>query len=650
MKKVLVGVLAVIGALAILCVFMVAALAVLAALGGPSTSVPGRVILEVDFEAGVIEAIPNDPFARIMLDENIVVRDVVDALDRAVDDDRVTGVIARIGGGGVGLAHTQEIRDALERFRASGKPTVAWAETFGEFSAGNIGYYLATAFDEVYMQPSGDIGLTGLVFETMFMRGTLDKLDVEPAFDQRYEYKNAVNTYTHTEYTDPHREAMQSLIDSAFDQIVRGIADRRGMDVEDVRNLVDQGPFLGDEAIEQGLVDGLEYRDGAYERVLELAGKRSEFLFLETYVERAGRPNSRKGTTVALIHGTGGVMRGPGGFSPIDGSIYMGSDSVTRNFRAAIDNDRVEAIVFRVGQPRRFLRGLGYDLARDRACARGRQAGDRIDGQHGRLRRLLRCDAGGQDRRAARYADRVDRRLRRQDGDARAVRQAGHELRLGPRRRELRAVEPQQTLRRRRARTLAGQPRPHLSRLHAEGRRRPRHGTRRRARDCQGPRVDRRAGLRERARRCPGWHGRGPEPGARGARAGAGRSDPAALVPRRADRVRAAVQAGAREQRGRGAPGRGRRGPDDPAAHGGAAPTRSGGSAAGPGDARDSPFRGALVAGPGTPRFSAAEASYDLRSARPRNPTGDRCKARGAFVHSPTSRADADVRIGKRLM
>ena len=138
MKKVVIGILAVFGLFTILAVLGIGVLGMLSMLGRPG--VPGSVILEVDFERGTIEAMPDDPVAEVMLKGALPIRDVIDALDKAATDRRVKALVARIGAGGMGMAHTQEIRDAVARFRASGKPAVAWAETFGEFAPGNGGF------------------------------------------------------------------------------------------------------------------------------------------------------------------------------------------------------------------------------------------------------------------------------------------------------------------------------------------------------------------------------------------------------------------------------------------------------------------------------------------------------------------------------
>ncbi|MBZ5640401.1 MAG: signal peptide peptidase SppA [Acidobacteriia bacterium] len=348
MRRILLGVLATIGGLALL--FCLVALVIGLVSWAGKGGVPSKTVLEADFEQEFVEYVPEDPVARAILGKTPVVRDVVEALERAADDDRVVAFVAKIGGGGPGLAQAQEIRDAVLAFRAKGKRAVAWSETFGEFGPGNVGYYLATAFDEIDLQPSGDVGLTGLMAESPFLRGTLDKLGVVPRMDHRKEFKNAMNVFTETKYTDAHREATDKLIQSMFGQMVAGIAKGRKLSETEVRALFDRGPFLGKEAKDAKLVDALAYRDEVVAKEKERAGARAKLLYLSTYLDRAGRPHE-SGTTVALIYGVGGVGRGESGYSPLFGGASMGSDTVTAAFRAAIEDKDVKAILFRVDSP-----------------------------------------------------------------------------------------------------------------------------------------------------------------------------------------------------------------------------------------------------------------------------------------------------------
>jgi len=310
--------------------------------------VPGRVILEADFEQGMIESVPDDGIARVLMTKKMRLRDVVETLQKASQDDRVKGLVARVGRSSVRLAQVQEMRDAVIAFRASGKPAIAYAETFGEAGPGNSSYYLATAFDTVYLQPSGDVGLTGLIYEQPFMRGTLDKLGIVPRIDGRKEYKSFRYLFTERRYLPPHREAITRVMESQFSQIVKGISVARKLTEEQVRSLVDDGPFLGKQAVDTKLVDGLEYRDEVYEKIKERAGKKAEVLPLETYRKRTGSPYE-KGTTIALIYGVGGIMRGKSGYNPASGEVLMGSDTITEAFRAeeGCELPLAETMVFR---------------------------------------------------------------------------------------------------------------------------------------------------------------------------------------------------------------------------------------------------------------------------------------------------------------
>ena len=334
-------------------------------------SVPSKTILELSLQSQMIEDAPDSAVAKYMLSDRPRVRDIVDALDRGANDDRVSGVVATMSAVPMGMAEAQEIRDAVFRFRAKKKFAIAYAETFGEFGPGNGAYYVATAFDQIYLQPSGDVGLTGLLIETQFLKGTLDKLGVKFHGDHRYEYKNAFNIYTETQYTAAHKEANSKVMNSWFGQMKSGICEARHIDPAQFEALVDKGPFLGKEALDAKLVDGMAYRDEVYAKARDKAGSGAELLYAGEYLYRAGRPHD-SGKTVALIYGVGQVMRGKSDFSPVNGSVTMGSETVAGAFRSAIDDKDVKAILFRVDSP-----GGSY-VASDtiyREVLRARQAG-----------------------------------------------------------------------------------------------------------------------------------------------------------------------------------------------------------------------------------------------------------------------------------
>jgi protease-4 len=267
-------------------------------------------------------------------------------LHEAAEDPQVVGLIARVGGK-LPWAAMQELRIGVEAFA---KPKIAWAETFGEGTGDMAGYVLATAFDEIWLQPGGELGLLGVAAETTFLRGVLDKLGLEPQLEQRYEYKNAADRIMRTEFTDAHREATDRLAASIFDDAVATIASARGMDEARVRELVDTGPRIGVEAHEAGLVDQLGYRDQVYAAARQKAGRDAELLFADRWKprRRPSLPKRHKGH-VALVRAHGGIVTGRSRRGPMGQQV--GSDSISAALRAAIADDHARAVVLHIDSP-----------------------------------------------------------------------------------------------------------------------------------------------------------------------------------------------------------------------------------------------------------------------------------------------------------
>src|ERR1700733_3055366 len=190
------------------------------------------LILELDLTEGITEEPPADPVSAVLTMRRSRLADLLEGLRRARNDQRVKALVVKLGGRPIGLATVQEIRRAVEEFRDAGKLTVGWAETFGEFSAGNVPYYLATAFDTIYLQPSGDLGLTGIAMERVYLRDALDKLGAQFQVAKRYEYKSAAEQVTERGFSAPAREETERLTASVTEQLADAIAERRKLSRE----------------------------------------------------------------------------------------------------------------------------------------------------------------------------------------------------------------------------------------------------------------------------------------------------------------------------------------------------------------------------------------------------------------------------------
>lgn len=349
--------------------------------------VPAGVILELDLQTVPAETAGFDPVVFITGGGRpLLLADAVAAIHRAADDDRVAGLIARVQFSAAPAGPVQELREAIAAFTAR-KPSVAWAETY----PGTLAYYLASAFTEVWLQPSGTVGLVGFATNALFLRDALDKAGIEAQFITRGEYKSAVNVFTQDHYTDAHREADSRLIESLHTQVWQAIADSRGIDVAAVDELANRAPLLRDDAVTGHLVDRIGFRDEAYSRIAELAGVEGispetgdgdsedgpPRLFLSRYAQ-AGRGGpampslpGRKKPKIAVVTVAGAIVNGRGGpnLAPL-GRPSAGADTIAAALRRAGADTGITAVVLRVDSPGGSVTGsetIWREVARLRA-------------------------------------------------------------------------------------------------------------------------------------------------------------------------------------------------------------------------------------------------------------------------------------------
>jgi protease-4 len=326
--------------------------------------VPNGCVLELDLRSMPPETTGFDPLAIITGGgRGIALRDMVAAIYRAAEDPRIAGLIARVQLASSSPAAVQELREAIAAFSAV-KPAVAWAETY----PGTLSYYLASAFSEVWMQPSGTVGLIGFANNATFLRDALDKAGIEAQFVARGEYKSAVSRFTDYGFTEAHREAVTRMLESLQEQVWRGIAESRKLDAGALDELADRAPLLRDDAVASGLLDRIGFRDEAYARIAELIGAQGDSeedapprLYLARYAGASRQrlappvpsvPGRRSKPTLAVVTVDGMIVDGRGGpqFLPI-GTPTAGGDTIAAALRAAAADDSVSAIVVRVDSP-----------------------------------------------------------------------------------------------------------------------------------------------------------------------------------------------------------------------------------------------------------------------------------------------------------
>ena len=325
--------------------------------------VPDGCILELDLQSAPPETAGFDPMALLSgAGRPLLLREAVSALHRAAEDPRVAGLIARVQIDAAPPGPVQELREAIVAFTAK-KPSLAWAETY----PGTLSYYLASAFGEVWMQPSGSVGLVGFATSALFLRDALDKLGVEAQFVARGEYKSAANLFTQNHYTEAHREADTALVNGLRGQVWAAVAASRGIDISTLDGLADRAPLLRDDAVTAGLVDRIGFRDEAYARIAEKVG--AEGISPETgdadgedapprlYLSRYARakkpavPTLKNRPRLAVVTVAGPIVGGKGGRQTPIGGSNAGGDTIAAALRQAVSDDDIAAIVLRVDSP-----------------------------------------------------------------------------------------------------------------------------------------------------------------------------------------------------------------------------------------------------------------------------------------------------------
>jgi len=274
------------------------------------------------------------------------VRSVTDSLRKAKVDDRISGVILKPQiGPRVLWGKLQEIRDAVADYRESGKPIAAFLEYGGAED-----YYLASAADRVYLMPGSPLEVVGRAQYEMFFRNALDKVGTYPDVLAAGDYKTAANQYTETTMTPAHREMAESLNRDLYEQMVEGIAESRGLSGDEVRRLVDEGPFLPEDALAAGLVDGLAYADEVTHREPFDAADRREISDSDYRQVGLRSLGLNQGERIALIYAVGAINSGSSSFDVLNGEV-LGSDTLTSAIRSAREDDSVRAIVLRIDSP-----------------------------------------------------------------------------------------------------------------------------------------------------------------------------------------------------------------------------------------------------------------------------------------------------------
>ncbi|MBI3049036.1 MAG: signal peptide peptidase SppA [Acidobacteria bacterium] len=343
---------------AVVLVLTLIGLAVLVSIGGllflyvvatRGPSVPEQAALVLRPGGELLDRQPDDLLAPLLQRDATSLAGLVESLRKAKRDPRITAVVLRPSPlASPYWGKVQELRDALVDFRQSGKTVVAHLEYGGDRE-----YYLATAADQVYLLPASPLDLTGVASYEIFLRGMLDRLGAQPDFLRIGEYKTAPNQLTERGFTRAHREMAESLNRDLYEQLVGGIAEGRRKMMDEVRRLLDEGPFTPEAARQAGLVDGLAYVDQLDDRVAALRPASGRMRFVEGSEYQRVSPRAvgfRPGPRIAVLYASGIITTGRSAYDPVNGPT-VGSDTIVEQLARIREDDSIRAIVLRVDSP-----------------------------------------------------------------------------------------------------------------------------------------------------------------------------------------------------------------------------------------------------------------------------------------------------------
>jgi len=345
-------------------------LAIAAAATRPAP-LPARTVLVLDLRGGVSDQDPQNPLSLFGGKAASVMR-IERTLRAAETDGRVKALFVRAPDAGIDPAAADELRLAFKRFRAAGKPILVHSQGFYPEGLITSTYELAAASGDVWMQPASSFQVTGAARQDIFFKRLFDHYGVSADYQQRYEYKNAVNPYLFSDYTPAHRASELSWLGSVYETALDDVAQDRGLGSAALKALIEAGPWSAEDAKARGLIDQVGQVKDAERAILAKAGEGAKLSPFGDYAV-GNHPTGDGGPgapVLAVISGEGEIVTGTAKHaSPLDdGKAAMHSDDVARAFYAAIDDSDVKAIVFRVSSPG------GSDTASEQIAAAVRAA------------------------------------------------------------------------------------------------------------------------------------------------------------------------------------------------------------------------------------------------------------------------------------
>jgi len=318
------------------------------------SKLPKEFLLHLDLDQTSISDYPLSRWGSFLSQgtTSMTLRSVVQTIEEATNDDRVKGFVTTGCGDLNGLGSIQELRSAVLKFNEAKKKfkSVFYTDSFGEAENKTLTYYFASAFDKVYMQPTGRMTTTGFCLHTPFIKDFLARWNVDFRVWAKEDYKTAFNMLTHDSFTQQHEEQLSWVLNGIFDQVTEGIAEGRGLTRRLVEQAISAAPMTSQQSLEAGLIDRALYRDDVWDLLCEKNApvQRISLKDYHRLVEQDKKKGKQKKVKpeVAVMNMSGPIVSGWGPPMPQSPSIYSGQ--ITEQLASLAKNKDIKAVVLRV--------------------------------------------------------------------------------------------------------------------------------------------------------------------------------------------------------------------------------------------------------------------------------------------------------------
>src|SRR5581483_10080097 len=318
-------------------------------LRGAPPGIPDNAALLLQLEGEIPERAPVEfPIPLIAERQQPTVQEVWSALRKAAADSRIKAIVLEPKSLDIGWGKLEEIRADLEQFRRSGKPLIAFLRT-----PGTREYYLATAADHIYLSPGDQLYLKGMRVQTMYFKQTLDKLGVDVQVEHAGKYKDFGDMFTRSSMSPETREVLNSILDDLYGNLLTRISMSRRKTPAEVRSIIDNGPFLAEQARAAGLVDELRYEDQVFGELKQRLHSPQDLrkVALSRYIRIPSSSLGLEGNRrIALLVGEGAIT---GGSTTDDGLSNEGitAEGFTKLLRRVQSDSSIDGVVVRVDSP-----------------------------------------------------------------------------------------------------------------------------------------------------------------------------------------------------------------------------------------------------------------------------------------------------------